>query len=69
MPMYVRTREEHKKPFLDPESDVSREGLELVMYKEIWSTNLHRLRDLYKGTITDENAKGKNLLICYKYNY
>ena len=58
LPMYVRNAEEHKRLFLDPKSAVSEAGLEMVNYEEIWSTYMHKYKELYEGRITKENSKG-----------
>ena len=59
VPMYVRNADEHKRPFLDPKSAVCQAGLQLVMYEEVSTTNMHKYKELYAGKITKENSKGK----------
>ena len=59
VPMYIKSADEHKRPFLDPNSAVCKAGLELLMYEEVSTTNMHKFKELYEGKITKGNSKGR----------
>ena len=56
---YIRSREQHMKPFQDPNSRVSRSGLEVVLFDEIHSTNLRKQRDKCADKVNSTNKDGE----------
>ena len=46
------------KPFQDPDSAVSRAGLEVLLLEEMYSTSLWKHRDDFAGKVNSHNRNG-----------
>ena len=62
VPIIVRNESQHKKPFLDPTSPVSRSGLQLMQYEKLRGSWLESYKPIYDGKITEENQYGRDLI-------
>ena len=60
IPTIVRRESEHKKPFLDPNSAVSKSGLELIHFEKLRCSWIEYYKHIYAEKVTKENQSGKH---------
>ena len=58
--MIIRSASEHKKPFLDPQSSVSRSGLELIHFEKLRSSWLEYYKKFYDEKDIMEKQSGRH---------
>ena len=66
IPEIIRTESEHRKPFTDPNSKVSKAGLELLQFEVKSGSWQERYRELYTGDIAPKTQSGNLLIYLFK---
>ena len=67
IPEITRTELEHRTPFTDPNSKVSKAGLELLQFEVKSGSWQERYRDMYTEDITPKTQSGNLLIYLSKF--